>query len=406
MTLSPHQTEQLALATAGRIGCLTGGPGTGKTFTAGNYIKLLPPNSVAACAPTGKAAVRLTESLNVAGVKLQAKTIHSLLGVMAADDGGWRFQHDRSEPLPWRTYIVDETSMVDTPLMADFLDAVPGDGYVLMLGDTNQLSPVGHGAPFRDLIAAGIPHGHLTEIHRNDGGVVEACRAMQANEPWRPGGNLVHQSITSPQDLVRAFVNSMHEAGLGVDDCQIITPMNEKSPLSRVQLNVELQRQINPRANRPGEMCVGDKVINTKNGWYSKAGPTSADAITSDEGRRVYVANGEMGRVIDDNPKSLVVELPTPLRTVRVPLGDEGASNWQLGYAITIHKSQGSEWSVVVMVLDPAATRMADRSLIYTAISRAKTLCVLAGDMEVAYAMSRNNRIDDRKTFLKELINA
>lgn len=406
--VSDHQKENIGAAIdetwAARVGVLCGGPGTGKTFCAGKVIDSLPGKMhVAAAAPTGKAAVRLTESLNAAGVDLRARTIHSLLGVESVDGYGWQFKHHAGNPMPWNFLLVDESSMIDTGLMANLLAAVADDCFVLFLGDTNQLSPVGHGAPLRDMIAGKVPCGELTEVRRNSGRIVEACHAIRNGQHWEPGDNLQHQPISDPVDLVRQFVVAMKAQGLGIDDCQIVVPMNDKSPLSRVSLNLELQRQCNPLADRPGEMCEGDKVINTKNGWYHKAGPCSDDADENADGR-VYAANGEMGRVIRCNPKSVVVELPTPLRTIRVPLGEEGASHWQLGYAVTVHKAQGSEWPVVVVVLDEAASRMCDRSWIYTAISRAKQTCVLAGELEVAYQMCAKNRIDDRKTFLKELI--
>lgn len=400
MNPTPHQAVELAKATTGRIGALTGGPGTGKTTTAAHYLRQHSDYAACAVAPTGKAAVRLTESLYNSGIKLQARTIHSLLEVDTIENGKWYFKYCRESPLPFHYVLVDESSMIDTPLMADLMAAIPDDGNVIFLGDTNQLSPVGHGAPLRDLIHAGVPHGHLTEIIRNDGGIVEACRAMQADEPWEPGGNLTNYPAPTPEHVVELFKQVTWSNGLNYDECQVLVPTND----CRKEMNELLQRHLNPSADRPGELCVDDRCINTKNGWFGKAGDCSPDAITKDKGRNVYVANGEMGKVVEANKASLVVELQTPLRTVRVPIGDEGASSWQLGYAITVHKSQGSEWPAILVILDGRATRMCDRSWIYTAISRAKKECCLVGDVTLAYQMAANNRIDNRKTFLKELI--
>jgi exodeoxyribonuclease V alpha subunit len=184
--LTDHQREAMIKAIGqGCIGILAGSPGTGKTFTAAAAIKCAVAaygrQAVAACAPTGKAAVRLSESLQAAGVKLRARTIHSLLGVDQADGegGGWSFVHNATNPLHSALVVVDESSMIDVDLMASLLAARARGCLMLFIGDVNQLAPVGHGAPLRDMIEAGVPCGELREIRRNSGAIVEACAAMR-----------------------------------------------------------------------------------------------------------------------------------------------------------------------------------------------------------------------------------
>lgn len=419
VSISDHQTIQLVAARSKSIGILSGGPGTGKTYTAGKLIAHLMDGGfglhIMACAPTGKAAVRLTESLAAAGASLRATTIHSMLGVDFSDDGQWGFAHNAMNPLKCDFLLVDESSMIDTDLMASLMSAVPDSCTVLFLGDMQQLLPVGHGAPFRDMIAAGVPSGHLTEVQRNAGQIVEACHRVRNEEPWDDlargigdkTSNLWKSPLKDAGDVVRALVRAAQEVDVPAIECQVVTPMKKPgSPFSTGALNLELQKHLNPRATQAGELCIGDKVINTKNGWLTSLG--AADESAMDDSGRVYVANGEMGVVTKESPASLEIRLESPYRLVRVPRGKAGdelsPNKWELGYAITVHRSQGSEWPAVVVCVDERARRMLDRAWIYTSVSRARKLCVVAGDLRVAEEACGKNRIETRKTFLKELI--
>ena len=189
--IDEHQREALSKATSsGSIGILGGGPGTGKTFTAANLIKAIADevgyDNIAVAAPTGKAAVRITEVMDGYGVPLKARTWHSLLGVRA-EAGSFSFSHDQSNPWTYKVIIGDETSMNDTNLMASVMAARARGCHMLLIGDVNQLPPVGHGAPLRDMIAANVGYGELTEIKRNSGGIVEACAAIR----WSCHGDIV-----------------------------------------------------------------------------------------------------------------------------------------------------------------------------------------------------------------------
>lgn len=363
--IDEHQQEQLAKALVGRIGLLGGSPGTGKTLCTAATIKALVQSGrvgwhdIGIGAPTGKAAVRLTEMLQAAGLQLRARTWHSLLGIgETSADGGWSFRHNASNPWPFRVIIGDESSMPDLPLMRSIFAARPPGCHVLMVGDVNQLPPVGNGAPFRDMIAAGLPYGELTEIKRNSGGIVEACAAIRDQKPW------VHQYLGEEHNLqiwARNTTDSQYGAltrivdNEGGDDpkwnCQVVVAVNQRSDLSRKAVNAFLQGHLNPNPKVKGTIFrEADKIVCLKNGFYSSAVEvdfTDEDLDSNDQGE-VYVANGELACVDSVEPKYLLASLKNPDRTIRIPLGkssegdDEEPSgtgcNWDLGYALSVHK--------------------------------------------------------------------
>ena len=444
MPLTPHQSGQLAKATRGPIGILGGSPGTGKTYAAGELIArvvaLYGPDEVAVCAPTGKAAVRINEKIEPLGIK--ATTTHSLLRVRSKSVGdGWSFHFHAGNPLPYRFIFVDESSMIDASLMSSLLAARAKGTHVLFIGDVHQLAPVGPGAPLRDTIRAGLPYGELRELHRNSGRIERACaeirdgKRFQCSKSEAAGENLFCLE-TSNTETQRDFILSvLHEQPDSrqpgerngrVWDCQVITAVNESGDLSRKKLNAILQAELNPNGQRAegNPFRTSDKVVCLKNGWYSideKYG-VAAEAVqaeTDDDGK-VLVCNGELGKVLEVQSKKTIVHLESPLRVVVVPRGDNKAEengdgkqsgtgcNWELGYALSCHKAQGSEWENVVVILDPsrAARGVCSREWIYTAISRAKKRCWLVGEMKTAWDFCRRQSTPNRKTFLSERIRA
>jgi len=423
--ISDHQCEQLDLSLRGPIGILGGGPGTGKTYAAANLIRNLVATvglqNIGVGAPTGKAAVRVTEALSAFGLPLRARTWHSMLAMMSREGSG-RFQY--------KVLIGDETSMNDTDLMASVFRHRAAGTHVLLVGDVNQLPPVGHGAPLRDMIAAGLPYGELREIMRNSGGIVEACAAIRDGKPWQAGDNLQIIDAGGPEQQIAAMLQQIKVSASGgmnaIWDCQVVVPVNKKSPLARRELNKILQAELNSNGGIDGSpFRLGDKIVNTKNGYFPSVtfDENDPDTQTNERGE-VYVANGELAEVVKVESNLTIAKLANPARTIKIPRGkstEERDSDddqqpddnqpttgcsWDLGYALSVHKSQGSEWPVVIVMIDeyPGAKLVCSREWCYTAISRAKKLCVLIGKKSVADGMCRRPVLGKRKTFLKERI--
>lgn len=428
-----HQREELGKALTGFVGVLAGSPGTGKTHTAACVIKRIiethGADHVAVCAPTGKAAVRVAEAMAKNGVGVGACTIHSLLKIKQNEGDGWSFEHNAKKPLEEKFVIIDESSMIDAALMRCLLDARGRGTHFLFIGDPHQLSPVGHGAPLRDMIAAGVPAGHLTEIHRNAGRIIKACAEIRDKGRFTPsekldieaGENLVvlpRDGAEEQIDTLTALVEKIRR-GDSYDatwDVQVIVAVNKKSELGRKPLNEKLQDLLNPHGEsvKGCPFRVGDKIINTKNGKF----PTATEGDSGD----VYVANGEQAEVLEVGPARMVARLQSPDRLIVIPRkaeeegreedeGEEASGtgcSWELGYAISCHKSQGSEWPVVIVMIDehPSASNVCSKQWLFTGISRAKSFCVLIGKHSTALQMCTRDALFKRKTFLAEQIRA
>lgn len=461
LDISPHQQEQAGRAMAGRIGILAGRPGTGKTYTVAAIIKELSrrlggTSSIAACAPTGKAAVRFTEALGLAGVNITATTTHSLLRVSSSDNGRFSFEYNERYPLQKLFIFVDETSMKDAWLMAALLAARGKGTSILFVGDINQLAPVGHGAPLRDMIAAGVPCGELTEIRRNAGQIVATCKEIVERKRLivsqrinaDAGDNLAIVEKETPREQIQILTKCVEKLREDPEQkvdpvwgVQVIVAVNKKSELGRKPLNRILQNLLNPETDENSvEGCpfrVGDKIICTKNSRFPNAElaqqkprrredyEDSDDRDQPKENTELYVANGEQAEVITVEPRRLIARLTAPDRLIIIPRGqqaddqDETGStddanddstgtgcNWELAYAISCHRSQGSEWPVVIVMIDEhsGAQRVCTRNWIYTAISRAKKWCLLIGKKQIAEQMLTRDGIKNRKTFLQELL--
>lgn len=423
--ISEHQREALRQAFGGTIGILVGSPGTGKTVCAAALLRTLVEmgysSQIAAAAPTGKAAVRLTEFLFERGIHLQATTIHGLLRVVNRDEGGWEFEHNAANPLPYQWIVLDEMSMADTTLMGYVLGARKRGAHVLLIGDTNQLAPVGHGAPLRDLIAAGLPCGELREIHRNAGRIVRACAEIRDNRTLTCRSrfnleaceNLILVDTRKPEEqlaIMEQMLDSIAAKGFDpIWDCQVICAVNEKSSLSRKALNARLQAKLNTRnaTQKQHPFRIGDKVICLKNGLLPEVSLDSQD-------NRVFVANGEQGEVVGIEPLRTIVRLESPPRIVVIPHRENpsaesddksGIGDWNLAYAITGHKAQGAQWPFVIVLVDsfPGASMVTTRNWLYTAISRAQKACALIGSKPLVAQICKQDGLQ-RKTFLRELL--
>ncbi len=429
LDVSDHQRQKLTDALAAPISVFTGGPGTGKTFSAARVIAQLiekhGADRVAVAAPTGKAAVRISEAMAGYGVPVRAKTIHSLLKVDSHTSGdGWGFHYNASNPLPVKFLVVDEASMIDCNLAASLFKACGKGTHILLVGDVGQLPPVGHGAPLRDLIDAGVPAGELTEIRRNSGRIVQACHEIRGGKNFhvcgelRPsvGENLKLLPAVTPKAAVEKIVATIRAIGARglanpIWGCQVIVAVNDKSELGRKAVNQRLQAELNPGGDRASgnPFRTGDKVVCLKNGFFPVVEDAPPEFNQEAEDGKMFVANGEQAAVKHVEPKLTVVQLDSPARLINIPRGgDESGSgcNWDLAFAISCHKSQGSEWPIVFIVLDeyPGARMACSREWIYTAISRAKLACYTVGKLATGYGMIQRQAIRKRKTFLKELI--
>jgi exodeoxyribonuclease V alpha subunit len=450
LEVSRHQLEKLKAMASSGLSILAGTPGTGKTFVASAILKaclsLVPAAQIAVCAPTGKAAVRITEAMQKNGVNLAASTIHRLLGIGGDGDGRMRARFDETNKLPCQIVVVDEVSMCDTSLLAALLAAIPDGAGVLLVGDPYQLPPVGHGAPLRDLIAADIPCALLTEVQRNAGAIVKACAAIKDDKPFdvwgfakeEEGHNLVcpfFSAIMTPRSCLKKILEAMPQKGINPTwDCQVICPRNDGPEVGRHSLNLYLQDLLNP-------MPVGKEFLAHKHGFRRKdkviwRENQSVKAMElPDDGRpedRVdsyvvgsedfRIANGDMGVIKAVSDKAAIVLFSCPDRMVRIPLGkgkqgneydDRPASNGdgkrkakglELGYAITGHLSQGSEWPVAIVVADPLAGFVGCREWVYTAISRGKRFTFIVGQPQVLQLQAGRSTLGKRKTFLRELL--
>lgn len=431
-SLSDHQFEKVKPLLPSPVAILAGTPGTGKTFTAAallrEVITMAPGIKIAVCAPTGKAAVRITMAMQKYDLPLTATTIHRLL--MGGPDGG--FTHDASNPVPFDLVVVDEVSMCDTDIMAALFSALPDGCNVLLVGDPYQLPPVGHGAPLRDFLAAQVPNALLTEIKRNAGLIVEACRAIKDGQPIvfsnsglseEPQNNLAFVQIEKPEDQVDMVLKAIETvAGKGLDpiwDVQVLVARNDETPLSRKVLNPVLQNLLNPakagtKVDKTNDKYrVGDKFMCLRNQSLKVAVVMKGNGIEADNvdhydlfsgAEPAYVANGDMGRVVATAPDKIIVQFFYPDRTVVID--DKPASNkeFDLAYAITCHKSQGSEYRFVIIPLDRGGFGVGCREWIYTGVSRPFGMGLLIGDRAVLARYCREVKLGKRKTFLKELV--
>jgi exodeoxyribonuclease V alpha subunit len=401
--LTDHQREQLRQALTSTIGGLVGAPGVGKTHVAGVLLRAIVDqygeNAVVLAAPTGKAARRLTELSNRAGVELTATTIHSLLGPRGVADDVWKFTHNADNPLPYQYIVIDETSMLDGQIAAALLAARKPGTHILFVGDPDQLPSVAPGAVLKDLIDSGLPHGRLSEILRNSGTIVRACHSIRNDETFQTddemdpdaGHNLRHAVAASTSCAVSAVVKlaTRLRDRRTIDDqnFQVICATNK----AKNALNQELRRVFNPAAAATmGEFAPGDKIINTKN--------RRRPSVDSDE--QHYICNGELGIVSEVFDGRMVAVFSDPFREVLC----FGGEDLDFAYAITGHKAQGSEWPYVVVTLETeyGAKMCTNRGWLYTALSRAKRACWLIGPRSVAASMCK--RIGARRTFLKERI--
>ncbi len=388
--LAESQQRAVREALRQRLLIITGGPGVGKTTILRSILLILQSKQVklVLAAPTGRAAKRLTESTG-----LEAKTLHRLLEFQG--DGQWG--RHRGKPLVGDLFVIDEASMIDAPLMAQLLSALPQGAHLLIVGDADQLPSVGPGMVLHDLIAsAAVPCVKLTEIFRQAASsrIITSAHAINRGQvpdlkPSR-ASDFFFLEASEPEEIKHTLVQLAHTrlaARYGFDpiaDIQVLTPMN-RNLLGTQSLNQSLQLALNPPNELKFEIerfgvtfRVGDKVIQTHNNYDKE------------------VFNGDIGHIVtmDADPVKIHVRYDAD-RLVEYEPGE--LDELQLAYALTIHKSQGSEFPCVIIPVSTQHYVLLERSLIYTAITRAKKLCVLVGD-ERALSLAVSKQ-ESRKRF-------
>ena len=388
--LSPSQKRAIGLALRQRLTVITGGPGVGKTTLLHSLLLILCAKKVKCllCAPTGRAAKRLEESTG-----MEAKTIHRLLEINAHSG---RFSRNEANPLDGDLLIIDETSMVDLPLLHHLLRALPPCAHLILVGDADQLPSVGPGRLLQDILQSRIvPAIHLTEIFRQASGssiISSAHRINEGNLPELGGGtadsdfffierNEPGQIVAAIIDLVQRRIPEKFRLN-PLQDIQVLCPMH-RGPLGVREINALLQKELNPL--QPGETAV------EKYGW--RFAPRDK-VIQMENDYQKEVFNGDIGQVLSLDPDEREITVRFDKREVLYSFDE--LDQLAPAYAITIHKAQGSEFPAVVIPLAMQQFLLLQRNLIYTGITRGKQLVVLIGQKKaLAYAV-HNDTISER----------
>jgi exodeoxyribonuclease V alpha subunit len=393
--LTDDQRSAVRAVSGAGVSVLTGGPGTGKSTTVRELVARARRGgaNVALAAPTGRAAKRLEELTDH-----PATTIHRLLEARPDEDGGFRFRFGATEQLPHDLIVVDETSMCDTWLAARLVEAVPDGSHLVLVGDADQLPSVGAGDVLRDLVRSGaVPSVHLEEIHRQAAGsrIVALARGILAGDPGElraVDGDVFVAEEPDRTAIVARVVRTVAERapehfGVGVDDVQVLAPIY-RGPNGVDALNAALKEALNPPGGRlsVAGLHVGDRVMQTRND------------------PELDVANGDVGTVVDLSRAEGSVRVAYPRGEVVHPR--DRVRDLVLAWAVTVHKAQGAEWPVVVLVLDPAHRTMLWRNLVYTAVTRAAQALILVGRAEALRSAAAQDHPSRRHTGLAERLRA
>lgn len=418
--LSLDELQRTAVKEAVRNGVLvlTGGPGTGKTTTINAMIHFFESEGmdIFLAAPTGRAAKRMTEATGC-----EARTIHRMLELAYApgnDDNRMEFARNQENPLETDVIIIDEMSMVDLPLMHVLLNAVMVGTRLILVGDQDQLPSVGAGSVLKDLIKSEcFPVITLTKIFRQaeqSDIVVNAHKINRGEEVILDNKSrdfffLKRQDANTIISVVIALIQKKLPKYVGADpfDIQVLTPMR-KGLLGVERLNTILQQYLNPPDKSKEEkqygdklFRVGDKVMQIKNNYQLEWEIATKYGLVVDKGIGVF--NGDIGRITSINSYTETVEVEyEEKKKVNYPF--QLLDELELAYAITIHKSQGSEYPAVVIPLLQGPRQLYHRNLIYTAVTRAKKCVTLVGSDVTFQEMIRNANEQNRYTSLVECI--
>ncbi len=406
---APEQRDAIRFAFTGGVTVITGGPGTGKTtiikaiLDICNILKF----SCVLAAPTGRAAQRMFESSGK-----EAKTIHRLLEASRAENGEHRFSRGEDNPLSQKVIVLDEMSMVDTNLMCALLKAVKPGSYLVLIGDPDQLPPVGPGNCLNDIIASEkFDVVMLNKIFRQAEQSLIVMNAHAINRGEMPKLNIRDNDFfflekRDTNEIIRlliAFISERLPKRYDADpfeDIQVIS-CTRKGSLGTVELNAAFQEALNPKSPRKPEkkygasiFRVGDKVMQIKNDYdleWRRGNETG-----------MGIFNGDIGRILEIDIKNEFLTVDFDGRETEYDFSQ--LEELEHAYAVTAHKSQGSEYRIVVIPAFDAPFPLMTRNLLYTAVTRAKEMVVIVGSSGSIKTMVGNNRIPVRHTALKELL--
>ena len=407
VSYAPLQRQAVRMAAEGGVLLLTGGPGTGKTTSLRGIVALYRRMGldVALLAPTGRAAKRLGEVTDC-----EAQTIHRALGMSYNEmTGQVAFKKNGSDPLEAHAVIVDEMSMVDLELMQALLEALRPGCRLVLVGDPDQLPSVGAGNVLGDLLRSTVvPTVSLTQVFRQaeQSAIIRNAHAVNLGQPPQLDsnqGDFFFLCRRSPDRLVQTVVELCRDRlpknmNVPADQIQVLSP-TRKGACGTVSLNRALQAALNPpspqkRQKQWGDVTfrVGDRVMQTKNNYdvlWEKDDGTAGSGIF----------NGDVGVIqdIDSSGELIVLRFDDRTATYTADL----LSQLDMAYAITVHKSQGSEYPAVILVSAPAAPSLMVRGVLYTAITRARRLLILVGDDAVPARMAENDRQQRRYSGLR-----
>ena len=406
---SEEQTRAIREAATSGLLLITGGPGTGKTTTLNAIISLYEKQGkkVLIAAPTGRAAKRISDLTGY-----EAKTIHRLLEVQFDSNERLTFKHNEKDPLDCEVLVVDEMSMVDVLLFEHLLRALKLHCRIVLVGDSDQLPSVGAGNLLRDLIDGGcIPVIALQEIFRQAQQsciVTNAHRIVRGEDPdlMQKQNDFFFLQRLKPEpacELVISLCRDRLPKAYGFDplnDIQVIAPAR-KGTLGVIALNQALQEALNPKKKGMAEcktalytFRVGDKVMQTRNNY---------DILWKKDGEQgTGIFNGDIGRILEINRAQMMATIDFDGRITPYPL--DVLDQLELAYAITVHKSQGSEFEAVVIPILGGFEKLYYRNLLYTAVTRAKKLLILVGSRKKIEEMVHNNRRTNRYSCLRHML--
>ena len=412
--LEDLQREAVIKAVSQGVFIMTGGPGTGKTTTINVIINYFSVRGydITLTAPTGRAAKRMTEATGY-----EAYTIHRLLGARPGSEGRFGgFEHDGDTPLETDVIIVDEMSMVDIFLFRSLLKAVVYGTRLILVGDENQLPSVGPGAVLKDMISSGcFPVVTLTKIYRQSeaGDIVMNAHNIRLGKPVKldnASKDFFFLERENTERIIRGIFYLIRSklppyVKCSSSEIQVMSPMR-KGPLGVENLNLRLQEELNPPSpgkyevqGANGMIRLGDKVMQIKNDYDIEWEIEGKNGIVIESGKGVF--NGDSGVVVNASSGAVIVRFEDGRKAT---YSGELLSKIELAYAITIHKSQGSEYPAVIIPLLSGPELLMNRNLLYTGVTRAKSCVVIIGKKETVYRMIDNTSEQKRYTGLGDRI--